>query len=101
MTDDWTALSSKRRRAFTNNLVNVYGPRCYICGLPLDPAHATCQHVIPRSKGGLTTVENCRPAHARCNFSVGNRQLNDSPADIVHDGLAAFTRAGFFDENGG
>lgn len=87
--DDWLSMSGSQRRAFTAQLVLMYGARCCICGLPLDPAEATCQHLIPRSKGGITTVSNCRPAHGACNYSLGNRET-DGPAGIIHDGLAAF-----------
>lgn len=45
---------------------------CYWCGLPGD----TIDHVIPWSKGGRTTMENCICACQECNGARG-----DMPAD--------------------
>lgn len=93
--DDWLRLSGKQRRKFTLNLTQIYGWNCCICGLPITArSDLSCQHVKPRSKGGVTTIENCRPAHRRCNSSVGNRSV--SVASLVHDGLEWFAR--FSDE---
>lgn len=33
---------------------------------------ATFDHVVPRSKGGVDTLENLQLAHARCNKIKGN-----------------------------
>ena len=32
----------------------------------------TIDHIVPISKGGLTTIENCRLAHRDCNLNRGN-----------------------------
>ncbi|WP_432628151.1 HNH endonuclease, partial [Aerococcus urinae] len=71
--EDWLTRSGKARRAFTLELLRLYGWRCCICGLPIRPGDESVEHLTPRSKGGLTTLESCRPAHRRCNRSVGNR----------------------------
>jgi 5-methylcytosine-specific restriction endonuclease McrA len=49
-----------------------YGDTCVHCGLP---GSTTVEHVQPRSFGGLDTLTNCRPAHARCNYSRGTRPM--------------------------
>lgn len=89
MTDDWMSLSGKQRKQFTLALVLRYGWVCCICGLPIKPKDLSCQHMTPRSKGGRTTYENCRPAHLRCNKQL-QAKLTDGPAGLVHSGLAAF-----------
>ncbi|WP_083940853.1 HNH endonuclease [Schaalia vaccimaxillae] len=91
MIDDWTTRSGKWRRSFTLELVRRYGAVCCICGLPIKPADVSCQHVVPRSKGGRTTFENCRPAHKSCNYSL-KAKATDGPAGVVHDGLSKFLR---------
>jgi 5-methylcytosine-specific restriction endonuclease McrA len=55
---------------------NIYARdkfRCQYCGEKLPPRELTCDHVIPRSRGGRTTWTNivtcCRP----CNRRKGGR----------------------------
>jgi len=40
---------------------------CYLCGLPLKWEHAEVDHVIPLTKGGMTTISNLKWAHKKCN----------------------------------
>jgi 5-methylcytosine-specific restriction endonuclease McrA len=84
------SMSGDQRRAFTLDLIRLYGPTCCICGLPIHPGEESCQHIPPRSKGGVTSLETCRPAHRSCNYSVRDREY-DGPAGLIHDGLAYFT----------
>jgi|GEM_PF-4172755 5-methylcytosine-specific restriction endonuclease McrA len=89
--DDWTTMSYAKRKAFTNKLLQTYGPTCCICGLPIKPGAESCQHLTPRSKGGITTLENCRPAHKSCNYSLGNREMKPLN-ETVYDGLGWFVK---------
>lgn len=41
--------------------------RCWYCETPLDKQTATYDHVIPRSLGGRTTVDNLVLACQQCN----------------------------------
>jgi 5-methylcytosine-specific restriction endonuclease McrA len=50
---------------------------CQYCGTQPGKSSLTVDHVIPRSKGGLTVWENVVAACAACNQRKGNR----SPAD--------------------
>lgn len=54
--------------------------RCGICEEPVSPALAypdpespSLDHVVPLSRGGAHTAENCQVAHLRCNLRKGNR----------------------------
>ncbi|UKA59172.1 HNH endonuclease [Arthrobacter sp. FW306-2-2C-D06B] len=53
--------------------------RCPYCGTTLDydvglkPNSAEADHVIPHSKGGRDTIDNCIVCCRRCNQSKGNR----------------------------
>lgn len=74
----------RNRRAAHAEMLEVYGTDCYLCLEPIDldaPRHAAQgegweqglhrEHVIPISRGGENTLENCRPAHAACNLRKG------------------------------
>lgn len=90
MADDWLSLSGKQRKEWTNKVVSTYGRICYRCGLPIKADQkVTLDHVKPRSKGGKTTLENCRPAHSRCNSSAGARETGGIET-TVHNGLGFF-----------
>lgn len=65
--------------AFTRR--NVYrrdGYRCQYCNLRPGPDHLTIDHVVPRSRGGTTTWENCVAACFRCNARKANRAARDA-----------------------
>jgi len=78
--------SPKRRRVYAQGddidhltLFNLRGWVCYDCGEPVDPKRrfpdpmaATVEHIIPISKGGTHTWDNCDMAHAKCNWLRGN-----------------------------
>lgn len=50
----------------------TYGTVCHLC---LRGGATTRDHIIPKSKGGPDSVENCRPAHHRCNSRRQDRPL--------------------------
>ncbi len=88
--DDWLSMNGRERKAFTLRLIQLYGAVCCICGLPIKPGEESTQHIPPRSKGGVTSLTTCRPAHRSCNYSVKDKDF-EGPAGIIHDGLAYFT----------
>lgn len=47
-----------------------------LCGGTVSQLNFEVAHVIPRSKGGLDTVENLRPLCSSCNRSMGTKNLN-------------------------
>lgn len=70
------------------------GWMCHLCGEPIpvplrgtprilggthDPLSPVIDHVIPLSKGGPHTMENCRAAHWTCNASKFNTLSGDEP----------------------
>lgn len=64
--------------AFTRR--NVYrrdGYRCQYCNVRPGPDHLTLDHVVPRSRGGTTTWENCVTACFRCNARKANRTTRE------------------------
>lgn len=64
---------SKELKFIKKQLINSKGNICAICGKSIDNMKdCTIDHIRPISKGGLTTVDNCRLAHSYCNKKRGN-----------------------------
>lgn len=89
--DDYMTLSGSQRRALLDQSLALHGYVCCICGLSIARGDESLQHLTPRSKGGATTLENTRPAHKRCNYSLQDRE-SEGIAAAVHSGLSYFTR---------
>lgn len=93
---EYWRMSSRLRRARKKNVkqepyteqqvLDTYGSICHICGISIDldaPRSARkgenwamglhLDHLTPIVQGGEDTLENIRPAHARCNLKKGGR----------------------------
>lgn len=58
------------------------GGSCYLCNEPVDPSDWHLDHVVPRSQGGPTSIDNLRVTHPRCNSTKGTRIVVDlGPTD--------------------
>jgi 5-methylcytosine-specific restriction endonuclease McrA len=85
MEERWTAIVARMARQRAEVAVGLRFDvfkrddfRCRYCGLSVDDGvvlHA--DHVIPRSKGGPTTLENLVTACAGCNLGKSNKSLGD------------------------
>lgn len=84
MSVDYVELPYKERRALLDKSLMLFGFKCCICGGPIAEGDESLQHVVPRSKGGTNDSDNLRPAHKRCNYALGNREIN--PDQIVYGG---------------
>jgi 5-methylcytosine-specific restriction endonuclease McrA len=51
---------------------------CQYCGRRAGPEKLSIDHVLPRSKGGRTSWENCVLACIRCNARKADRSLKES-----------------------
>lgn len=54
--------------------------KCAYCGKAAD----TIDHVIPKSKGGTNTYDNCVASCIKCNSHKSNRSLQDSGLTLRH-----------------
>lgn len=64
---------TKEIQFIKRQLINSKGNICELCGKPIDNMKdCTIDHILPISKGGLTTIDNCRLAHRECNLIRGN-----------------------------
>lgn len=69
----------RREVAFSRrNLYRRDGFVCQYCKRLLPPSRLSIDHVIPRSRGGSTSWENCVLACVRCNAKKGNRTPQES-----------------------
>ena len=68
-------LKERRTKQFIRKqLINKNGAICALCGKPIEMMKdCTIDHIIPISKGGLTTIENCQLAHKNCNVKKGDK----------------------------
>ena len=49
--------------------------RCFFCGMPLDEAEASVEHLNPKSRGGTSTEDNEVVCHRTLNHAFGNMDL--------------------------
>ena len=62
------------QKAIKNMLINSKGAVCGICNKPIkNMKQCTIDHIIPISKGGQTTLDNCQLAHVWCNKKKGSK----------------------------
>lgn len=52
--------------------------QCQYCGVKLDWATITIDHIVPRCRGGITSWKNCVASCRRCNMKKGARLLPET-----------------------
>tara|TARA_Y100001968_G_scaffold322578_1_gene358895 strand:- start:4404 stop:4814 length:411 start_codon:yes stop_codon:yes gene_type:complete len=57
-------------RRWRNSIHSFTGKSCIYCGRPSE----SIDHIIPRSRGGLSLTENCVPACLGCNGSKSDTE---------------------------
>lgn len=67
-------ISKRTRRQMVWDATNG---RCWYCSADLREHGMTIDHVIPRAKGGLSTLDNLVPACAACNTAKGSLDLEE------------------------
>lgn len=70
-------MSEYRRESKATRIANKSDGCCYYCGLELTKQTSTYDHVVPRSRGGRSTVENLVLACSPCNNKKSNMSLDD------------------------
>jgi len=74
----------RRTVAFSRrNLYRRDGNRCQFCGRKLPTSELSIDHVIPKSRGGHTTWENCVLACISCNVRKGSRLLREAGMAVL------------------
>lgn len=49
------------------------GYTCQYCGKKLEPKYLTCDHIVPRSRGGITEWSNIVTSCIQCNLKKGDK----------------------------
>ena len=65
---------------------NIYardGSRCQYCGKRFSTSELSLDHVVPLSRGGLTTWENVVCACLKCNVRKGSKSPDDAGMALV------------------
>ncbi len=57
--------------------------QCLYCGQYFSPKLLSCDHVIPKSRGGLNRWENVVTACKRCNHFKGDRLLDELGMELL------------------
>src|ERR1051325_2251229 len=70
---DYAKVPRQRPTLSPRNIRERDGNRCQYTGRLLRPDELSIDHVLPRSRGGKTSWENCVLAHKRINASKGDR----------------------------
>lgn len=73
-----TSLRMNRR-----NLLARDGHQCQYCGQDLPASQLSLDHVMPRSRGGLTTWENVVASCVRCNTKKGSRTPQEARMKLM------------------
>jgi len=68
-----TTLSFSRRNLFQRD-----EETCQYCGIKPGLRNLTIDHILPRSRGGLTSWDNCAAACIKCNHRKAAKTLKES-----------------------
>lgn len=67
-----------------------HGSYCYMCGEQIDmdlkfphPRSWSCQHIVPRARGGSSELSNLDSAHKLCQDREGNAIAGTVGAGVV------------------
>jgi 5-methylcytosine-specific restriction endonuclease McrA len=63
---------------------------CQYCADRPGRGHLSVDHILPRSKGGVTSWDNCVAACTRCNQRKGDRTLEQSGLGLIGRPLSPF-----------
>jgi 5-methylcytosine-specific restriction endonuclease McrA len=77
----------KRGREERSRIRQMYGSRCFGCGVQLDKTNFTLDHIIAQSRGGPTISINLQPLCEMC-----NQKKADLPATTVKVALDMLLR---------
>ena len=67
------------------------GNQCMYCGIKPGTEELTIDHVLPRSKGGLTTWENCVLACVACNSLKADKMMHEVRSKKYPNGMKLLT----------
>lgn len=66
------------------DVLNKHGTKCVKCGTSSKNGFITCDHIIPKSKGGGNNFSNLQPLCYKCNLSKGDHIECFICEDVCH-----------------
>lgn len=78
ITKRWRAPRFKRRALFNRD-----GWTCQYCGEKLNWSTITIDHITPRSRGGVTSWQNCVSSCSRCNKKKASLTLEEANMRLI------------------
>ena len=66
-------------------LYNAYNGVCCYCGEHIKYDEYTIEHILPKSRGGLSSWDNIAPCHRHCNIKKGNKTLDESGMKLKYE----------------
>jgi len=93
-------MADKKSRKNKRKLLGViWGNKCGICGGFIKGEKATVDHIIPKSRGGSSRIENLQFAHRKCNEEKKAKYLQNFYRHlIIRNGCWGYKK--FKDTNG-
>src|SRR5882762_4181515 len=80
----YNKVPKRRPKLSTKGIWERDGGRCQYTGKKLVPTEGNIDHVVPRSRGGQTSWENCVLADKRVNSLKGNRLPEEVGLEGAH-----------------
>ena len=71
------------------------GLRCVYCGIDLERKGIHLDHVIPESKGGLTSYENLQVTCGKCNLEKGVLSESEFENKLRSRAINSLNRLGY------
>jgi 5-methylcytosine-specific restriction endonuclease McrA len=80
---NYARVPRKRPRFCTRSIRERDGNRCQYTGRLLRPEEGSIDHILPRSRGGANSWENCVWASREINARKGNRLLQEAGLKLL------------------
>ncbi len=75
----------KRKLASKNNILIRDRYVCQYCGKTLKSQEVTLDHILPKSRGGVSSWENLAACCSRCNVKKGSRLPEEAGLTLLRD----------------
>jgi 5-methylcytosine-specific restriction endonuclease McrA len=80
---NYARVPKKRPKFCARTIRERDGDRCQYTGVPLKPEEGSVDHVVPRSRGGPNSWDNCVWASKRINTVKGNRLPHEAGLKLL------------------
>lgn len=80
---NFAKVPKKRPKFGTRGIWDRDGGRCQYTGKPLKPGDGNIDHIVPRSRGGQSTWENCVLSHKDVNSRKGSRLPEEAGLQLL------------------